>query len=324
MIISASRRTDIPAFFSEWFINRIKEGYVLSRNPMNRNQLLRLVLSPDIVDCIVFWTKNPIPMIPKLDALKDYCYYFQFTLTGYGKDVEAHLPDKKKDLIPAFQRLSEKIGPERVIWRYDPILVNDTYTVDYHISAFTQIAEALNGYTEKCVFSFVDDYSKNSTALRSLNVRNLSGDEMRDISVKLRDIAKANNMVIATCAEEIDLEELGIEHNACVDKALIERLTGGKIKDTKKNTKDSGQRKACKCMPSKEVGCHNTCGNGCVYCYANYSPESVKKSMAKYDPNSPILCDTVGPDEQIKDASDMKPLVQKESNEQLSLFDFIK
>jgi len=116
MIISASRRTDIPAFYSEWFINRVKEGFLIVRNPMN-NQPRRILLSPNIVDCIVFWTKNPIPMIPQLDKLKDYCYYFQFTLTGYGKDIERNLQAKKKDLIPAFQRLSEKLGPERVIWR---------------------------------------------------------------------------------------------------------------------------------------------------------------------------------------------------------------
>ena len=318
MIVSASRRTDIPAFYSEWFMNRIKEGFVIVRNPMNR-QPLRILLSPEIVDCIVFWTKNPIPMIPKLDRLKDYCYYFQFTLTGYGRDVEANLPDKKKELIPAFQRLSEKIGPERVIWRYDPILVSDRYTVDYHLSAFGQIAEALKGYTEKCVFSFVDEYSRNHTALKSLGAKALSPEDMEDIAMRLRDMAWASDITVATCAEEIDLEKLGIAHNACVDKALIERLTGGKIKDTRKNLKDAGQRQACNCMLSKEIGTANTCANGCVYCYANYSPESVRKSREKYDPNSPILCDTLAAEEIVKDAADMKPLVTKYV--QLSLFD---
>lgn len=300
-------------------MNRIREGYVLVRNPMN-HQPLRILLTPELVDCIVFWTKNPIPMIPKLDQLKDYCYYFQVTLTGYGRDIEAHLPDKKKDLIPAFQKLSDKIGPKRVIWRYDPILINDRYTVDYHMNAFGQIAESLKGYTEKCVFSFVDEYSKNSKAMKSLGVRDKSFEEMRDIAVKLKEMADSNNMILATCAEKIDLEELGIEHNACIDKALIERLTGGKIKDTKKNIKDAGQRHECKCMISKEIGTHNTCGNGCIYCYANYSPDSVKKNMAKYDPKSPILCDTIGEGEEIKDASDMKPLVIKNDG-QMSLFD---
>lgn len=279
MIISASRRTDIPAFYSEWFINRIKEGFVIVRNPMN-NQPRRILLSPDIVDCIVFWTKNPIPIIPQLDKLKDYCYYFQFTLTSYGKDIERNLPDKKKDLISAFQRLSKEIGPERVIWRYDPILINERYTKEYHLKAFEEIAGALNGYTEKCVFSFIDIYGKNKVAM----------------------------------------QKLGIQHNACIDKALIEHLTGGKIKDTKKNIKDAGQREVCKCMTSKEIGTHNTCGNGCVYCYANYSSESVKKSMAKYDPKSPILCDRIEPNEEIKDAADMNTLLNKDL--QLSFIDF--
>ena len=320
MIISASRRTDIPAFYSEWFMNRIKEGYVIVRNPMN-NKLSRVLLTPELVDCIVFWTKNPIPMLPRLGELKDYCYYFQVTLTGYGRDIECHLPDKKKELIPAFQRLSDTIGPEKVIWRYDPILVNDTYHVDYHLRAFDQIAKALNGYTEKCVISCVDTYTKNLKAMQRLGVQELDKKQMRELAASLRDIAAANNMVIATCAERIDLGDLSIEHNACIDKTLIERITGGKIKDTKKNLKDAGQRPECGCMPSKEVGAHNTCGNGCVYCYANYSPESVKKSMARYDPHSPILCDTIGPDEEVKDAGGMKALVVKD--DQMSFFDYM-
>lgn len=319
MILSASRRTDIPAFYSEWFLNRVREGYLVTRNPMNADQLLRIKLDPDIVDCIVFWTKNPIPMIPRLDELKDYCYYFQFTLTGYGKDIERNLPDKKEKLIPAFQDLSRKIGKEKVIWRYDPILINDRYTMEYHKSAVAQIAEALNGYTEKCVFSFVDSYARNSKALQSLGVREMTLEQMQEIAAYIRDVVAANGMVSATCAEKIDLTSLGIEHNACIDKALIERLTGGKIKDTKKNTKDSGQRPECKCMLSKEIGTANTCSNGCVYCYANYSPESVKKSISRYDPLSPILCDRIGEDEVIKDASDMKPLVVKDN--QMSFFD---
>lgn len=175
MIISASRRTDIPAFYSEWFLNRIKEGYAIVRNPMN-NKPVRILLSPDIVDCIVFWTKNPIPMIPRLDELKDYCYYFQFTLTGYGRDVEANLPDKKNELIPAFKQLSDKIGPERVIWRYDPILINEKYSMEYHIEAFSYLASSLKGYTEKCVISFVDMYAKNMKAMHDLGVRDITED----------------------------------------------------------------------------------------------------------------------------------------------------
>ena len=319
MVISASRRTDIPAYFSEWFMNRIHAGYAVVRNPLNANQLSKVYLTPDLVDCIVFWTKNPVPLIPRLDELKEYSYYFQFTLTGYDKDVERNLPDKKEVLVPAFKELSEKIGAERVIWRYDPILVNDRYTVEWHLDTVKQFAESLKGYTEKCVFSYVDLYKKIEKKLESIGARELNDAQKRELAIGIRDIVTENGMICATCAEKIDLEDLGISHNACVDKALVEKLAGGTIKNTKKNLKDAAQRPECGCMPSREIGAHNTCSHGCIYCYANYSPDSVRNSMAKYDPASEILCDTIGPGEVVKDAADQKKLVQKD--EQLSLFD---
>lgn len=156
MILSVSRRTDIPNYYSEWFYNRIKEGFLYVRNPMNAHQISEIKITPDVVDCIVFWTKNPLPMMKRLNEIKDYNYYFQFTLTGYGNDVEVNLPNKKTEMIPVFQELSEKIGKQKVIWRYDPIFFSDRYTKEYHLKAFKSIAEALSGYTEKCVISFVD------------------------------------------------------------------------------------------------------------------------------------------------------------------------
>ncbi len=289
MIISASRKTDIPAFFSEWFINRIKEGFVYSRNPMSNHQISRIPLSPDVVDCIVFWTKNPIPMLDRLDELKDYTFYFQFTLTGYGKDMESNLPDKKKQLIPAFKTLSEKIGPERVIWRYDPIAFNETYTPEYHLKAYTQIAEVLKGFTEKSVISFVDMYQKIQKNMREMNVSEASDDTMLSFAKKLYDIATTNEMVIATCAEKIDLGTVGIEHNACIDGHLIERLCGG----TLKVKKDPSQRAECQCVESRDIGSYNTCSNGCRYCYANHSAEILNQNLSKYDPHAPILCDSI-------------------------------
>ena len=140
MILSVSRRTDVPNYYSDWFIHRIGEGFLYVRNPLNSHQISRIDLSPDVVDCIVFWTKNPANMIEKLESLQDYKYYFQFTLTGYGKEIEPALPDKRTELIPTFIRLSEKIGKEKVIWRYDPILISKRYTADYHLKAFEEIA----------------------------------------------------------------------------------------------------------------------------------------------------------------------------------------
>lgn len=158
MIISASRRTDIPTYYSDWFFNRIKEGFVFVRNPMNAHQISRIDLRPDVVDGIVFWTKNPLPMLDRLDLLKEYTYYFQFTLTSYGEDVESNIPSKSNVIIPSFQRLSDKLGPERVIWRYDPIFLSQKYSIDYHIHYFEMLAKRLSLYTKKCTISFLDYY----------------------------------------------------------------------------------------------------------------------------------------------------------------------
>ena len=168
MIISASRRTDIPTYYSDWFMQRIKEGYVLARNPMNAHQVSRISLNPEVVDGIVFWTKNPLPMLDKLPLLKDYMYYFQFTLNGYEQDVEAGVPPKDKFIVPGFQRLSDMLGPERVIWRYDPILLNNKYTFNYHVQRFAELAKQLAPYTKQCTISFLDMYAKTE--------RNMQGD----------------------------------------------------------------------------------------------------------------------------------------------------
>lgn len=295
MILSVSRRTDIPAYYSEWFFNRIKEGFLCVRNPMNIHQVSRIDISPEFVDCIVFWTKNASPMMDKLDELSAYNYYFQYTITGYGKDIEANVPDKKKVILPNFRALSEKIGANRVIWRYDPIIFSKRYPPEYHIRAFEQIAKELRGYTKKCVISFVDIYAKNMKNIAKACAYDLPPEQLADFSGKLAAIAKENGMATASCAEKIDLQECGIEHNCCIDKKLIEEITGTMLKVGK----DKVQREECGCVASMEVGSYNTCLHGCIYCYANYSPESVKKNCAKYDPKSPILCDTVGVDDKI-------------------------
>lgn len=286
MILSVSRRTDIPNYYSEWFINRIKEGYLYVKNPMNAHQISKIDLSPEIVDCIVFWTKNPINIMDKLDELKDYQYYFQITLTGYGRDVEPGLPDKNKILIPAFKELSEKIGKKRTIWRYDPILINSKYTKEYHYRAFVKIADELKDYTEKVIISFVDLYAKTQRNTAGLHIENTSNEEMLEIAGTLAEIAHSHGLQIESCAEAIDLESVGVAHGHCIDKNLIEELIGFPLKVEK----DKNQRPECGCMESVEVGAYNTCKNGCKYCYANYNNERVISQCHLYDPNSPLLC----------------------------------
>lgn len=295
MILSVSRRTDIPNYYADWFYNRMKEGFLYVRNPMNFHQVSRIELSPDLVDCIVFWTKNPEPMMARLHELSDYTYYFQFTLTGYGRDIEPNVPHKKDKMIPVFQRLSEMIGSSHVVWRYDPILFNNTYTEEYHLRAFEQIANALAGYTKRCVISFVDTYAKNKAAMRELKVREPVGEgqedsgsiqNLRAFAVRLSEIAHRNDMAIATCAEKIDLSDCGITHSSCIDKALVEEITGYAIDVGK----DKNQRAECGCVESVEVGTYHTCLNGCKYCYANDSWEKAERNFKAYDATSPLLC----------------------------------
>ena len=312
MILSVSRRTDIPNYYSDWFFNRIKAGFLYVRNPMNFHQISEIKITPDIVDCIVFWTKNPTPMMPRLDELKDYNYYFQFTLTGYGNDVEVNLPNKKEAMIPIFQELSEKIGSHKVVWRYDPIFFSDRYTKEYHLKAFKSIAEALKGYTEKCVISFVDIYPKNKKNMDRLSYYGLKEDELREFAGELSGIAADNNIKVGSCAEKINLDECGIAHNCCIDKNLIEDIIGCRLNVGK----DKNQRMECGCVESVEVGAYNTCQNGCAYCYANYNAKSVAANAAKYDPMSPLLCGQVHEDDKVT-VRKVKSL--KET--QLSIFD---
>ena len=311
MILSVSRRTDIPAFYAEWFFQRIREGFLYVRNPMNPRQVSRIGLSPEVVDCIIFWSKNPAPMLERLDELREYPFYFQFTLTGYGRDIEPGLPDKRKEVIGTFQKLSEKVGKERVVWRYDPILVNDRYTMEYHWKAFEEIAGCLKGYTEKVVISFVDFYAKTLRNTKDLYIKSLSREEMKEIAEEMAQIAKSCGLVIETCAEQINLQDVGIRHGSCIDKKRIEKIVGCSLSVEK----DKNQREACGCCESIDVGAYNTCRNGCRYCYANYHEEQVRKCIACYDVNSPLLCGRIEPEERVTDRK-----VRSFRNPQLSIF----
>lgn len=256
---------------------------------MNAHQVSRIDLSPDVVDCIVFWTKNPAKMIEKLEYLRDYVYYFQFTLTGYGKDIEPNLPNKREELIPIFKKLSEKIGREKVIWRYDPILISKRYTIDYHLKAFQEIASNLANYTEKVVISFVDFYAKTQRNTRKLSIRQMTNEEMIRLAGEMAQIASKYNLVIETCAEQINLQEVGIQHGSCIDQRLIEKITGCKLI----GQKDKNQRENCGCMESVEVGVYNTCLNGCKYCYANFNDDKVKENVKLYNESAPLLCGNI-------------------------------
>lgn len=311
MILSVSRRTDIPNYYADWFYNRIKEGFLYVRNPMNAHQISRIELSPEVVDCIVFWTKNPAAMFERLDELKEYSYYFQFTLTGYGKDVEPGLPDKERELIPIFRQLSERIGSQRMVWRYDPILKSGKYTLAYHVKAFETIAKRLEGHTKRVVISFLDLYLKIRRNMEKLHVENISEAEMLETAGQMAKAAGKYGMTVESCAEKINLESVGVKHGSCIDKKLIEQIIGCKLA----GGKDGNQRPECGCFESVETGLYNTCKNGCRYCYANLDGQTVQKNAAAYDPASPLLCGKVGPEDKITERK-----VRSLKEMQLSLF----
>ena len=294
MIISCSRRTDIPAFYSDWFFNRLRDGYALVRNPMNSKQVRNVSLAPSDVDCMVFWTKDPAPMLNQLQLLKDYNYYFQFTLTSYGKDIEPHLP-LKAEIVDTFIRLSDKIGKKRIIWRYDPILLSANIGIDYHLEHFHDLAQQLSGHTEKCMISFLDMYRHIQGRMADHSVRPPDESEMRTLAKNIAQIAGNFGMQVETCAEQIDLTDYGIEHGKCVDDGLISELTGTKLN----MAKDKYQRELCGCAASVDIGEYNTCRHGCRYCYANSSLKTVEKNISRHNDTSALLIGEISRQEKI-------------------------
>jgi hypothetical protein len=291
MILSASRRTDIPCFYSEWFMNRIRRGYVLTRNPMNHSQISRIDLSPDIVDCIVFWSKDPLPMIRNLSELDKlgYKYYFQFTLTPYDTDIEPNLRPKT-DIISTFTELSDRIGRERIVWRYDPIIIDETYDTEYHKNQFSEMCEQLARYTDTVVISFVDLYAK----LKNKFIRPVTEAEIAELSEFISETSTGAGLSAVSCCES-GLSKYGISASNCIDKARIERIIGSTL-----NLKeDKNQRENCCCYESIDIGTYNTCINGCMYCYASNSQKTAQQRFREHDPESELLCSSYTDKEKI-------------------------
>ncbi len=286
MIISASRRTDIPSYYGQWFIQRLREGYVYIPNPYNKNRYSKANLSSENIDLIVFWTKNPLPFLkylPIIDAMA-YPYYFQFTLTPYGREMEKNLPHKNK-LVENFIQLSEQIGKDRLVWRYDPIIINSSYTLEYHTQKFAAMAKLLAKNCCRCVISFVDDYKNVSSRMGQKNTYDMSKENIFALAKIFSQIAKENNLELYTCSEEIELAQFDIKHGACIDKTIIEKILNCKINAQR----DKNQRPSCLCLESIDIGTYNCCANGCNYCYALTSERLAHKNMARHNPQSSVL-----------------------------------
>ncbi|MBU1105700.1 MAG: DUF1848 domain-containing protein [Candidatus Riflebacteria bacterium] len=284
MIVSASRRTDIPAFYHEWFFNRLAAGFALTRNPMNPAQVSRVALTPEEVDCFVFWSKNPRTFMQKLDLLRDYKFYFQFTLTPYGPELEPGLPPKN-DLIETFRALSAHIGAEKVVWRYDPIVLTAQHDLHYHTERFEWLCSQLAGSTRRCVISFYDHYNFITRNLNGIQILPADSSTISALARRFAEIASSYRLIIETCAEKEDLEEFGIEHGRCIDDRLIRNICGHNLQ----LKKDRGQRPLCGCVKSVDIGAYSTCLHGCRYCYAARRRVSATQIKAGHDPSLPIL-----------------------------------
>jgi len=297
MIIQTGMRTDIPAFYSKWLLNRIKEGFVLVRNPYNPIQVTRYRLTPDVVDLIAFCTKNPAPMLPYMDALKAYGQYWFVTITPYGKDIEPNVPDKEK-VMEDFKRLSGIVGVDSMGWRYAPIFIDEKHSVKWHISEFEKMAENLSGYTKSCVISFIDIYKKVERNFPSAG--EVSKADRIGIGKEFIRIGAKYGMTIRPCAEGDELAAYGADCSGCMTVNTFETALHAYLDVPKrKSNQRNGQ---CACLLGVDIGAYDTCGHLCKCCYANTNAAFVKENMRKHDPLSPFLLGKSMPEDVIHEA----------------------
>jgi hypothetical protein len=297
MIISASRRTDIPAFYMPWFMNRIREGYCSVPNPYNPSQIATVSLQPEDVDVIVFWTRNPSPLLPHLKDLDrdGYHYYFLCTIMDNPSFLDPLSPSSGKS-TQAFRALADLIGPKKVIWRYDPIVFSRETTPDFHRKKYEKIANQLGGYTTRCIISALSLYRKTSLRLKAAAVEMspCEGEEFNKLMVFMAQSAGHCGMDIFSCAQEGDLAAYGIRHGKCIDDRYIKETFGFEVT----SGKDPSQRRDCGCIVSKDIGMYDSCLFGCIYCYATTSHEKARENQRRHDPKASSVLST----------SDRKPL----------------
>lgn len=284
MFINVGARTDITNYYSEWLMNRIREGYVLSRNPLFPNKVYKYRLSPDVVDCLIFCTKNPAPMLDKIDEvrLRGFHVFFYVTITSYGRDMEPGVPDYH-DVMETFKELSLYVSKNNVCWRYDPVFISEKYTVEHHIKCFEEMARTLAPYINFCIFSFVQLYQKLKYTFPEL--RAVSEEEKKLLLSEMGKIAKSYNIRLQTCGDGNDYSEYGIARSGCITNPIMERAIGQELKAIKPQP----SRKGCGCLPNNDIGAYDTCPNGCRYCYATKDPALAIKNYRRHNPLSPLL-----------------------------------
>ncbi|WP_296856804.1 DUF1848 domain-containing protein [uncultured Methanobrevibacter sp.] len=312
MILNTGLRTDIPGFFSEWFYNRIDDGFVYVRNPYAKNQIYSYRLDPELIDCIIFCTKNPKPMFENLEKIDKFNQYWHITITPYEKEIEPNIPPMN-DVLESFKYLSKKLGKENVTLRYDPIFINEKYTLEKHIESFEYIINSLSDYTTEAIISFIDLYEK--TKRNFPKAKEVTKDERLKIGKEFARIGNENNIRIKTCVEGTELDKFGIDSSGCMTKEVIERAINKNLNIPKQKARNG----ECYCLLNNDIGEYNTCGHGCLYCYANSNKRLVKRNLKLHDPKSPILIGEIKEDDIIKEMN-QKSLIINDSTRQTKLF----
>ena len=312
MILNTGLRTDIPGFFSEWFYNRIEDGFVYVRNPYAKNQIYSYRLDPELIDCIIFCTKNPKPMFENLEKIDKFNQYWHITITPYEKEIEPNVPPMN-DVLESFKYLSKKLGKENVTLRYDPIFINEKYTLEKHIESFEYIANSLSDYTTEAIISFIDLYEK--TKRNFPKAREVTKDERLKLGKEFAQIGKKNNITIKTCVEGSELDKFGIDSSGCMTKEVIERAINKNLNVPKQKARNG----ECYCLLNNDIGEYNTCAHRCLYCYANSNKRLVKRNLKLHDPKSPILIGEIKEDDIIKEMN-QKSLIINDSTRQTKLF----
>ena len=292
MILNVSGRTDIVAFYSDWFMNRLKEGFIDVRNPFNPKLVSRINIED--VDLIFFCTKNPIPILDKIKDINKKVY-FHVTLTPYKKDIEPNLPPKK-EIIEAIKKLSNIIGKDNIVIRYDPVFLNDNYTLEYHKKAFEKVCSLLDGYVSKILISFIDTYKNVEKNMSVLKIKDFKEEDYKEIGTSFSKSAKDHGIVVHTCFEKRDLTEHGFIKEECMSRELAFKLTGNIYK--KKWT--ARKEKLCNCIEMVDIGYYNSCRHFCKYCYANYDEKRVNDNFKKHNPKSSLLIGELQKDDVIK------------------------
>lgn len=283
MIINTGGRTDTVHYYSEWLLKRFEEGYVLSRNPLFPNKVTRYELTPDKVDCVVFCSKNYRPILKDLHKITDrFNTYFHYSITAYGKDVEKGVPTIEKS-IETLKQLCAQVGKQRLAWRYDPVLLTETYTIEVHLATFERLAKALTPYVERCIFSFVEMYKKLDTNMPELIA--LTEQDKATLAGEMGRIAQKYGLHIQTCGTDEDFTRYGIHSSACMTLEMLGNANGVQFRDLK----HKGSRQGCHCIESRDIGTYDSCTSGCKYCYANKSAKKALSNAQLHDPNSPLL-----------------------------------